>query len=118
MTTKRIYLCANAWISLIKKEPGRYEAIEQIIVFAKKGDCQIWTSTLSIAEVYKSSAQGAAALVSNDMIDALFDEGYVQMVSADFLVAKEARKLLREHPSLKSPLTQFIWPRQLGTTAM
>jgi len=101
--TKRIYFCANAWISLIKKEVGRYEAIEQIITFARKGECQIWTSTISIAEVYKSSAAGAAAVASDDMIDALFEQGYVQMVSADFIIAKEARKLLRAHPSLKKP---------------
>ena len=102
--TKRIYLCANAWISFIKKEHGRYEAVEQIILAAKKGECEIWTSTISLAEVYKSHAEGQEATESDDKIDSLFEQGYVQMASADYLVTKEARGLLREHrPPLKKP---------------
>lgn len=103
MTTKRIYFCANVWISFINKEAGRYQAVEQIIQFAKKGECEIWTSTISIAEVFKSNAQGAAAVASDETIDALFEQGWVTMVSSDVLIAKDARTLLRAHPALKKP---------------
>lgn len=81
--TKRIYFCSNIWLSLIKKEPDRYQAIEQIIQSAKKGECEIWTSTISIAEVYKSHVEGEEATESDEKIDSLFEQGYVEMVSAD-----------------------------------
>lgn len=101
--TKRIYLCANAWISLIKKGEGRYQAVEQTIMSAKKGECEIWTSTISIAEVYKSHADGQEATVSDEKIDSLFEQGYIQMVSADYLITKDARSLLRQYPVIKKP---------------
>jgi predicted nucleic acid-binding protein len=103
MTTKRIYFCANAWLSLIKKEEGRYQPIEQVILAAKKGECEIWTSTISVAEVYKSHAEAKAAVESDKMIDTLFEQGHVRMVAADLLITKDARTLLREHNGLKKP---------------
>ena len=71
---------------------------------AKKGECEIWTSTISVAEVYKSHAEREEATESSEKIDSLFEQGYVQMVAADYLITKDARTLLRQHrPPLKKP---------------
>ncbi len=102
--TKRIYFCANAWLSLIKKEEDRYRAVEYTIQEAKSGGCEILTSAISIAEVYKSHAAGDEATVSDEKIDSLFEQEYVQTVAADFLVTRDARTLLRKYnPPLKKP---------------
>lgn len=103
MTTKRVYLCANAWIAFINKEPG-YQDVEHLINTAMNGECQIWTSALSIAEVYKASATGQAAKISDEKIDSLFEQGYVVLVAADLVITKDARALLRKYnPPLKKP---------------
>lgn len=102
--TKRIYFCANAWLSLIKKEEDRYRAVEYTIQEAKSGGCEILTSAISIAEVYKSHVAGEEATVSDEKIDSLFEQEYVQTVAADFLVTRDARTLLRKYnPPLKKP---------------
>lgn len=102
--TKRIYYCANVWISFISQEAGRYQSVAQDIKAAQNGHCEIWTSTISLAEVYKSHATGQAATQSNSQIDALFTQRYVQMVAVDFNVARDARDLLRAHnPPLRKP---------------
>ena len=78
--------------------------VQQTLMAAEKGKCELLTSTISIAEVYKIHAKDEEADASDEKIDLLFEQEYIQMVVVDFFVAKEARKLLRTYnPPLKKP---------------
>lgn len=103
MAIKRLYFCANAWISLTKKEVGRYEPLEQVIIGARGGECEIWTSSISYAEVYKSAATGTGAEESDKKVDDLFEQDFVQRVEAGVIICRKARVLLRQFPTLKKP---------------
>jgi len=69
------------------------------------GDLKIWTSSLTLAEVYKFKCDGPKALVADQ--DRLFEQyiesDFVVEVQVDHAIATLARRLCRRHPPLKKP---------------
>jgi predicted nucleic acid-binding protein len=103
---RKIYWDACVWIALIGGEPGRVERCESIVNLAKAGDAQIWTSSLTLAEVYKHRAgpDGAALSADKDSVfDAFILQEFVFEVQVDHAVGVFAKKLLRLHAPLKKP---------------
>lgn len=104
----RVYWDACTWIGLILREPDKIAACEYVIDEAKKGNLEIWTSTFTLAEVYKKKCGDdpvASGIADGD--DATFEEflkqDYVFRVQVDDEVGTEARRLLRKYPALKKP---------------
>lgn len=95
------------WIGLITGEAGRAERCESLILQAKKGEIEIWTSSLALAEVYKFKSGGVNMALPVDQ-DTVFQEfveqPFVVEVEVDHTIGVEARRLLRAHsPPLKKP---------------
>jgi len=103
---KKVYWDSCVWISLINQEAGKVGRCQHIIQQAQKGQAQIWTSSLTLAEVFKKKCDGQAV-----SIDAANDSDFERYIEQDFLVEVQldhdigvmARRLLRAHPELKKP---------------
>jgi predicted nucleic acid-binding protein len=74
---------------------------------ARAGDFQIWTSTLTLVEVYKHrmspQAGGALAADKDQAFEAFLLQDFVYEVQLDREIALRARRLLRENLQLKKP---------------
>lgn len=65
----------------------------------------IWTSSLTLAEVYKFKCDGPKALaIDQDKIfEAYVSSDFVVEVQVDHATASLSRRLCRQHPPLKKP---------------
>ena len=102
----RYYWDACAWIALIKKEQSRYASLEHLIGQARKNEVEIWTSTFTLAEVFKKNCgDGPTGIEAND--DKNFEDfvlqDFVHLVQVDTDVGVAARRLLRKFPELRKP---------------
>ena len=93
----------RAWCScmvidyLVGAERSRM-ACEQLIDRAKAGEIEIVVSALALAEVAKINGDAQA----EHTIQEFFRRPYVIVAQLDWLVAEEARKMLRAVPKLKA----------------
>jgi len=62
---ERRYWDANVFLAYIKGERGRVDVCEAIIGMARKGECVIVTSTVSLAEVVRMGRKGAIQLTED-----------------------------------------------------
>ncbi len=92
------------WLRLINGEDGA-DRCQSVLDRAKAGHLMIWTSSLTLAEVYKFKCDGPKALAADQ--DRLFEQyiesDFVVEVQVDHAIATLARRLCREHPPLKKP---------------
>jgi predicted nucleic acid-binding protein len=99
MQIKRVYWDANCWLGLINGEAAKFNALEHVYDAAKTGTYQIWTSTLSYVEVFRlKSEEGHPKPLGDanlDIIERAFTQDFVQLVTLDMEVVREARRLLR-----------------------
>ena len=102
----KYYWDACAWIALVKKEQSRFDALFYIIELARKNEVQIWTSTFTLAEVFKKHCgEGIVGIDASD--DTNFEDfvlqDFVHLVQVDTDVGVAARRLLRKFPSIRKP---------------
>lgn len=101
------YWDACVWITLIS-EPGtvRYECCKYVLEMAQRGECEIWTSAFTLAEVYKRKCDGIVVGLE-DQYDSRFEDlvesDLVKTVQVDIDVGKVARRLLRRFPTIGKP---------------
>src|SRR4051812_34778565 len=97
---RRIYWDACAWIALIQREKIGRDGIlledremmcRVVIEAAKKGELEILTSTLCLAEVCKNPAVRADGA---DNVAEFFENDYILLVNPDRLVGERARTLM------------------------
>lgn len=103
---RRVYWDANAWLGLINREANKVRALEIAYEKAKKNDIEIWTSTISFAEVYKMKDDPSAPRSleeQNKIIAAVLEQQFVQLVEVNQIIGMAARDLLQKHPGLKKP---------------
>lgn len=95
----RLYWDANVFLSYINAISDRLRDIEAILEQARRGEIQIITSVISVAEVaFAASEQQSRALDSDteERIDALWALGSpVQLVDVHLLIAEKAKALQR-----------------------
>lgn len=102
----KVYWDACIWFALIKREPGRYERAEHVISLAIAGQVEIWTSSLTLAEVFRKQCGGEATGLPADKDKEFEDfvaQDFIIEVQLDHQVGVAARRLLREHQPLKKP---------------
>jgi predicted nucleic acid-binding protein len=104
---KKVYWDSCVWISLINREVGRVERCESLIAQAKKGDYEIWTSSFTLAEVFKVVRNGEVIAELPQPNDAAFEQfieqEFVVEVQVDHEVGRLARHLLRTLAALRKP---------------
>lgn len=95
----RLYWDACVFLSYINELPDRLPDIEALLDEAKRGEIQIITSTVSVAEVaFGAAEQDARALdpAVAERIDSLWALGSpVQLVDLHLLITEEAKALRR-----------------------
>ncbi|WP_245295659.1 type II toxin-antitoxin system VapC family toxin [Rhizobium rhizosphaerae] len=102
----RYYWDACMWLALIKKEPGRFDACKYVIERAQRGEVEVWTSTFTMAEVYKRKCADIWTGLPDADDDAFADyieQDFVIRVALDVAVGTTARNLLRLHPAIGKP---------------
>jgi len=94
------------WIALIKREQARFESCKYVIEKAQRGEVQIWTSTFTLAEVYKRKV-GTEDIGLPEADDQAFvdyiEQDFVFKVAVDTDVGTAARRLLRKYPAIGKP---------------
>jgi predicted nucleic acid-binding protein len=104
---KRVYWDACIWFALIKQEPGRYDQCAYVLELAKAGELEIWTSSLTLAEVFRKKCgdgvAGGLAEAQDQDFEAFLSQDFVVEVQVDHQVGIAARRLLRAHVPLKKP---------------
>ena len=104
---KKVYWDACVWLSLINEdEAGRVARCNYIIEQAQAGSIQIWTSSISLAEVFKKKCEGKnISLEESKDIDfeKYIEQEFLTEVQVDHDIGLLARRLLRKFPELKKP---------------
>lgn len=99
---RKPYVESSVFISLIADEVtngierGRISA--KVFSYAESGDFSIYTSTLTIAEVYKQKGNpmGTLTEAQSGQILELFEHEYIKLIDIDRRIAEEAHKLSRQ----------------------
>lgn len=103
---RKVYWDACIWIGLINKEVDLADSCAFLIEQAQEGKFQIWTSSLTLAEVYKKKCDGDIIELAeeNDRdFESYVSKDYFVEVQVDHDIGVLARQLLRKHPELKKP---------------
>jgi predicted nucleic acid-binding protein len=101
---ERVYWDSCCWLGVLNEEPDKVDSARWIIACAERGEIEIWTSTITLAEVYKVRQSGDTDLDADKRLDDFLSQPYIVHVQVDQDVAMEARKLLRANlPGLRKP---------------
>jgi predicted nucleic acid-binding protein len=102
---ERVYWDSCVWLGLLNDEPDKVDSAKWVIERAERGEVEIWTSTITLAEVYKVRQAGEADPEADKKLDDFLSQPYIVHVQVDQDLAMEARRLLRAKlPGLKKPL--------------
>ena len=87
---ERRYWDASVFLSYIKGDPGRVEVCEAIIAMARKDECEILTSTITLAEVVRPGRKGTVQLTEDmeKQIAGFFRNPWITLI--DFTPAQGA----------------------------
>lgn len=100
----KIYWDSCAWIGLINGEPDKLPALHAVYGHARRGLIEIWSSTMAVVEANRLASemqmQKPIPPASLDKLDGLLFQPFVKLINLDQIVAKRARKVIRETPKL------------------
>ena len=103
----KYYWDACIWITLIQERHSeRGKCCEYLLELARKGKCEIWTSSFCLAEVYKRKCGPEKVAIDEDRdkhFEDLIEQEFVKKVSVDVDVGKVARRVLRRFPQIGKP---------------
>ncbi len=89
----RRYWDSCAFIALIAAQEGRVETLKAIAEAAERGETQIVTSALTLAEVIKLESKRAASEEDKELIRAYFEHEFIIVVPFTRALGEEARDL-------------------------
>lgn len=103
----KYYWDACLWIELIQGQClTRGISCEYILIQAKQGKCEIWTSAFTMAEVFKRRCGEEDKLLQQKRdsdFDDLIEQEFIKKAQVDFDIGATARRLLRKFPKIKKP---------------
>ena len=88
------------------RHSSRGQACEYLLEQAKLGECEIWTSSFCLAEVFKRKCDGDFLRLAEERdtyFEELIEQEFIRKVSVDVDVGKVARRLLRRFPEIGKP---------------
>ena len=95
------------WIELITQaDQERVRCCEYVLELARTGQAEIWTSTFTLAEVFKRKCDNENVSLpehKDSNFEDFIEQPYIKKVAVDVNVGTVARRLLRKHPSLRKP---------------
>lgn len=100
-TYRKPYLDSSVFIAWIKGEVAkgvdRRAVVDSILALAERGQFQIYTSALTLAEVHKPRGTERLSDDLGDQILAYFEHEFIRIVDVDRNIAEQAHKKCREH---------------------
>lgn len=106
-TLKKVYWDSCIWLGLINGEPGRVDNCEYLIEEATKGLVEIWTSSLTRAEVFKVKCPNDVKTLQEQKdraFEEYLDQNFIVEVAVDRELGSLARVLMRKYsPPLNKP---------------
>lgn len=96
---RRIYFDANVFLAYVGNEVGRADTVQALLDEARRGEIEVVTSVLSIAEVAYGAHERDHGLteVGEDAIDQLWTPASpVTLVDVSQAVTRDARMIIRE----------------------
>lgn len=100
----RIYWDSCAWLGLVNGEPDKLPSLQSVYGQARLGHIELWTSTMAVVEVNRLSSEMTLPKPippeSIAKIDGLLFQPFVKLINLDQIIAKRARKIIRETPRL------------------
>lgn len=97
---KKVYWDSCAWLGLINGEPNKRRELEIIYSAARRGDYEIWTSTISMIEASslaeEMSKTKPLSIGNTQKLQQMFEQPFIKVVPLDLKIARSARKLFRE----------------------
>lgn len=106
---RRVYWDACIWFAVIKQEPGRFARANYVLEQARRGELEICTSSLTLAEAFRKQCgtPGEPHAGLDETQDIAFEEfvsqDFVVEVQVDHAIGVSARRLLRKHGKLRKP---------------
>ncbi len=100
-THRKPYFDASVFIAWINGEVvkgvDRRAIADSILALAERGDFQIYTSTLTMAEVHKPRGRERLPENLGDRILAYFEHDFIQIIDVDRNIGEQAHQLCRQH---------------------
>jgi predicted nucleic acid-binding protein len=97
---KKVYWDSCAWLGLINGEPNKRRGLEIIYSAAKRGDYEIWTSTISLVEVNRladeKDKKKPLEIGNAEKLQQMFEQPFVKLATLDLKIGRASRKLFRE----------------------
>jgi predicted nucleic acid-binding protein len=99
---RRPYIESSAFIAFIKGEIKENnhdckKIVDSILQAAQSGDFFIYTSSLTIAEVFKNKKNPVLSDQENEDLRPYFRENYIRLVEVDREIGERANELCRTH---------------------
>lgn len=99
---ERRYWDSNAFLSWHEKTEGQYDKCLGVIDACKKGEVEIITSALTLAEVIYLKGYPKITPEKSETICRFFENEFIRIINVDRVLAEDARNLLWDHLSLKA----------------
>lgn len=103
----KMYWDACIWIELINSTNRNWVArCSHVLELAENNKVELWTSALTLAEVYKKKCHGEKiGIVENEdeRFENLIQAEFVRKINVDIEVGNLARRLLRKYPKIGKP---------------
>lgn len=101
----RLYWDSCAWLGFLNGEPDKKQQLQIIYDNARKGNYQIWTSTISMVEVNRLKTERDAKKPYDDengqKITQLFQQAFVFTIPLSVDIAEHARQIYRNTSRLR-----------------
>jgi predicted nucleic acid-binding protein len=94
------------WLGLINQEADKVERCRGVLKEARDGKIQIWTSALTLAEVFKAKCSDGNVSLQQEKdqdFENFVDQEFLTLVQVDHEIGTVARRLLRNNSKLKKP---------------
>lgn len=101
------YWDACVWITLITDSgTSNHDSCLYVLEMAQRGECRIWTSTFTLAEVFKRKCDMEMVGLAegyDEKFEDLIEQDFVMKIQVDMDVGTVARRLLRKFPKIGKP---------------
>ena len=94
---ERRYWDSNCFLAWLQDEEGRAEGCQNVLALAERGQVQIVTSALTIAEVLRLRPEDALPSERRASVEALFARRSIRTMMLTRLLAESARDLVWDH---------------------
>lgn len=101
----KIYWDSCAWLGFLNGEADKKRELQIVYGNARNGQCQLWTSTLSLVETRRlAEEKDMPKPLSNEnakKIEAIFKQPFVYTIPLAVDIADRARDIFRTVPTMK-----------------